>query len=335
MNGNGDQESGYWEGASNTVQNRFIDALDEIKQTGFEFDDDFGFNWRVAAENFNASTLWKVFGLAQILSREQPITVRGGMYRSIPTVVPDNSDISYDCTGRLILKMRRLGLIPYNWISDSTRRRLKPSSWSGLADFSETVRDAYRKDLWERQPYYIEFFVEKDAMAGVIEPITEQYDVTLNVIRGDCSETLVYRIAEIWKQIEKPIMGYYLGDHDPKGLSIESSLLKRLRGFGVNPALWRRLAITPEDFRNPDLLGFPVKKNPKTKSNWGPYLDRFGDRCVEVDAVPANDIRARIEQSILAHIDQHEWNVLQTIEQEEKRDLFSKLAIKSRRVKSN
>jgi hypothetical protein len=37
-------------------------------------------------------------------------------------------------------------------------------------------------------------------MAGVIEPITEGYDVCPNVIRGNCSETFVYRVAEIWQQ---------------------------------------------------------------------------------------------------------------------------------------
>jgi hypothetical protein len=112
-------------------------------------------------------------------------------------VYPDTSDPHYDACKRRILDMRRAGLIPYSWISDSTRRRLKPSSWSGLADFAETVAQAYRKDLWERQPDYLELFVEKDAMAGVIEPITAAYDVTLNVIRGNCSEAARIVVAKV------------------------------------------------------------------------------------------------------------------------------------------
>jgi hypothetical protein len=85
----------------------------------------------------------------------------------------------------------------------------KPSSWSGLADFAGSVTYAYRKDLWARQNDYIEIFVEKDAMSGVIRPITREYDVKLNPIRGFGSETFLWSIAEESKQIEKPIFVYF------------------------------------------------------------------------------------------------------------------------------
>jgi len=162
-------------------------------------------------------------------------------------------------------------------------------------------------------------------MASVIEPITDRYDVTLNVIRGNCSKTFVYRVAEIWHRIEKPITAYYLGDHDPSGLKIEQDLRHRLAGFGAEVTRWERLAVTPEDFSNSDLIGFPVKKNPKSPEAWRPYLLEFGDRCVEVDAIPAADIRDRVEDAILSHVDQHEWKTLQLIEAEEKKNLLSKI----------
>ena len=53
-------------------------------------------------------------------------------------------------------------------------------------------------------PAYVEVIVEKDALTGVIEPVTREYDVTLTKIRGNCSETGIYKIAEIWKAIRKP-----------------------------------------------------------------------------------------------------------------------------------
>jgi hypothetical protein len=319
------QSNAYWDGISQSVQNRFADALDRLGSVGFSFDNDFKFNCRQAATNFNSATLWQVFGLAQILKREQPITVRGAFYRAVSAGLwPGTDDSYYDACGRLILKLRRLELVSYDWISDSTRRRLKPSSWSGLTDFAETVARSYRKNLWERQPDYIELFVEKDAMAGVIEPVSDDFDVTLNVIRGDCSETFIYRTAEIWARIQKPIHCYYLGDHDPKGLRIEESLVRRLEGFGAKITSWGRLAITPEDFANEDLLGFPVKKEGKP-SSWQWYVEEFSDRCVEVDAIPAAQIRQRVEAAILSHVDRHEWETLQLIEAEEKQDLLSRI----------
>jgi hypothetical protein len=58
------------------------------------------------------------------------------------------------------------------------------------------------------------------AMAGIIEPVTIEFDVHLNVIRGQVSETFVWNVAEEWKVIDKPIYAYYLGDHDPAGFKI-------------------------------------------------------------------------------------------------------------------
>jgi hypothetical protein len=116
--------------------------------------------------------------------------------------------------------MRRRGLIPFDAITDTTRQRIVPAMWDDLADYAETVAVAYKKNLWKARPHHIEFFVEKDAMAGVIQPVTyNQYRVSLIPTRGDLSETWCFAVAEEWNKIEKPIYVYYLGDHDPKGSS--------------------------------------------------------------------------------------------------------------------
>jgi hypothetical protein len=108
-------------------------------------------------------------------------------------------------------------------------------------------------------------------------------------------------LAELWEKIEKPIHVYYLGDHDPSGLKIETDQRNTQEGFGTSIVNWQRLVLTEEDFANSELVGFPVKKNPKNRSYWQPYPDEYGDRCVEVDAIPAIEIRARVENVILSH----------------------------------
>jgi hypothetical protein len=307
---------------------RITEAFLELQQIEFEFTAGFRWCFRRAASCFNRATLWRVFGLAQILQKEQPITVRGAFYRAVSAgLFPDTGDSHYTCCGRLILLMRREGFIPYGYIVDSTRRRLKFSSWSGLADFAETVAHAYRKDFWSRQPEYLEIFVEKDAMAAVIEPITREFDIYLNVIRGQVSETFVYDISEVWKEIQKPIIAYYLGDHDPAGLKIEENLRRSLVRFGVEPTMWERLAVTAEDFRDERFLGFPVKKSNNASGFWRPYVREFGDRCVEVDAIPATEIRGRIKEAILAYVDQCEWKFLQAQEAREKEAIWTRFGL--------
>ncbi len=296
----------------------------ELDQVGLDSDviiGKYADSWiSTAINSFNSATIVQVFGLAQILVDNQPLTVRSAMYRGIGTLWKDSSDTNYNKCSRLILQMRRLGLVPYRWIVDGTRTSDKPSSWSGLADFAETVAHAYRKDLWERQEDYIEVFVEKDAMSGVIKPITHEYDIRLNPIRGYSSETFLWGIAEEWRKIEKPIHVYYLGDHDPSGLKIETDLKRRLEGFCGFGVEWERLAVTEDDF-NSDLLGFPVKRN-DAQAKWRPYLEKHGDRCVEVDAIPAPEIRDRVRAAIESHIDSGEWAFLKEQEAREKDNVF-------------
>jgi hypothetical protein len=271
---------------------------------------------------FNQRTLSAAHNLLLLAEKEQPITLRGLFYRAVSSgVYPDTSDPYYDQCGRIVLKLRRKELLPYEWIVDSTRRRLKPSSWSGLDDYAESVAACYRRDLWARQPDYIEFFVEKDAMAAVIEPVTAEYDVHLNVIRGSVSETFAWNIAKEWEQIDKTIFAYYLGDHDPAGLAIENNLEEKVRNFAPNNLIvWQRLAITHDQFEREDLLGFPVKPKVQRKTR-EQYIAMYGNRCVEIDALPATEIRKLVRDTIEVHIDQAEWRRLQETERLERQSI--------------
>lgn len=275
-----------------------------------------------AAQQFNRQTITQAFALTVIAGRERPITLRGCFYRAVSAgVYPNTDERHYRQCGNILLKLRRIGRVDYEWIVDSTRRRLKPSSWSGLADYLDSVAACYRRDLWARQTDYIEFFVEKDAMAAVIEPVTEEYDVHLTVIRGMSSESMVWQVAQAWKPIDKPIYAYYLGDHDPAGLRIEEDLRKRISDLYGGFCTWNRVAIGPEDFYRDDLLGFPIKGN-RSQQAWqtlhADYLERYGDRCVEVDAIPPQEIRDRLREIIEGHIDQDEWEHLKAHEYLEK-----------------
>lgn len=143
--------SDYWENANPALRERCHEALRQLNEIDFEFNKDFQFAWLKAASEFNCITLWQVFALGQILATEQPLTVRRAFYCAVSAgLYPDTGDKHYIACKTRILDMRRAGLVPYSYISDSTRRRLKPSSWSGLADFADTVAQAYRKNLWER-----------------------------------------------------------------------------------------------------------------------------------------------------------------------------------------
>jgi hypothetical protein len=306
---------------SDRIFGRMRLAFARLNKLGFALEPDTDFNFAQAAQRFTTATLHKVFALGQLIAEQQPggLTVRGALYRAVSTgIYAGTGKNDYRACGRLILLMRRYSLIPYDWIRDSTRRKLKPSSWKNLVEFAETAANAYRKDLWQNQETYVEVLTEKDAMAAILELVTEEFDIGLNVLRGDSSETFLWELAQEWSTIEKPIQVYYLGDHDPKGLAIEKDASKRLTEFLDGREIgWLRLAVTRTDFANQVLLGFPTKKNPRDPL-WPPYIAQYGDRCVEVDAIPANEIRARLSTAIQSHIDWANWNPLKVIETAER-----------------
>jgi hypothetical protein len=310
-------------------------ALTELESKNFKSSLEESSLLRLAQE-FNLSTLPVAIACCDIVLEEKPLTVRRVLYRCASAgIVAGTDDRCYNQVQRLVLQLRRKEFLDYRWISDSTRSRDKSSSWSGLEDFSESARNAYRKDLWSRQTWHIEVFTEKDAMSGVLRPITREYDIHLNVIRGQVSESFAWNIADEWSRIDKPIQVLYFGDHDPSGFNIEASLKNRLLGFLPKEkrewVFFKRLGANDADFRNSDLISIPVKKKDKSARE---YLKTYGDRCVEVDAIDMNEIRRRLEEEIESFIDMREWESLQLTERLEKETIDQLFSAENMRMAS-
>jgi hypothetical protein len=112
-----------------------------------------------------------------------------------------------------------------------------------------------------------------------------------------------------------------LGDHDPSGLDLERDLREKLERYCLRSEVgecrfrWQRLAVVPEDFDAYDL--FPLA--PKATDTRTRQFHSLGfSQCAELDAIPARDLRDRLEQVILHHIPADEWERLQRIERLER-----------------
>jgi hypothetical protein len=110
---------------------------------------------------------------AEILEQERPMTLRQLYYRLISAGHLRNAQSEYKRLGAVMTRLREDNYVPRTWLVDHTRSTLKPSSWSGLADFGDSVRESYRKDFWAQQEHDLHIFVEKDAVAGTIQPVTD------------------------------------------------------------------------------------------------------------------------------------------------------------------
>ena len=167
----------------------------------------------------------------EILEAERPMTLRQLYYRLISAGQLRNAQAEYKRLGVVMTRVREDGAVPRTWLVDHTRATLKPSSWSGLADFGDDVRRCYRKDFWAAQEHDLHIFVEKDAVAGTIQPISREYDVPLHVCRGYASISFAGEIADHWAETEKAIHAFYLGDYDPSGFDLERDLREKLARY--------------------------------------------------------------------------------------------------------
>jgi hypothetical protein len=88
--------------------------------------------------------------------------------------------------------------LPYGWLADSARWQRKPTTFDGIEEALQDCAALYRKSLWANADAYVEVWLEKDALAGVVYPITAMYDVPLMVARGYASLSFLHSAAEYW-----------------------------------------------------------------------------------------------------------------------------------------
>lgn len=271
----------------------------------------------IARARLKADNLPLAAVVVELLSKHQPDTVRGVMYSVVSAGwLPDTGDRSYGRVQRLLGALRKKGVVPFEWVVDNVRETEKPASWSGLGDFADTVRDAYRKDFWASLPAYVAVVVEKDTVAGRVAPVTRAFDVPLHPLRGYSSTSFAWSIARDWRRIEKPIHVFYVGDHDPSGRDIERSIVRSLREHsGGRDFAWRRLAVEPEHFERYDIIPLAPKQRDR---RYAKFLDRYGPRCAEVEAVPATDLREMVRAAIEGHIPADQWARLRDVEERER-----------------
>jgi hypothetical protein len=212
-------------------------------------------------------------------------------------------------------EMRRTGIVPYGWIADNTRWKIKPRTFNGLTEAINHWQVAYRRDLWSEQEVHVEIWVEKDALAGVINPITQQYDVPLFVARGFSSLTFAYEAAEEIKAIGKPAYIYHFGDFDPSGVCAAGKIREELIQHGA-PVMFERVAVTEEQINHWSLPTRGVKKTDTRAGQW-PY-----PFSCELDAIPPQKLRDLVQEYIERHIDPTTIAALERTEEMERETLY-------------
>jgi hypothetical protein len=184
--------------------------------------------------------------------------------------------------------------------------------WSSLANFSETVKRAYRRDVWDTQSCYLEVWLEKDALSGIFEDILDSYGITLNVGRGYDGWDSIHNAAERY-QNEDRVTVLYFGDFDPSGEDMVRSLRKRLEELGCQPDIVK-CALTAEDVRTYQL---PANFTKPTDSRSPAFVNKHGDVSVELDALPLSILQEKLRLAIETSMDLDALNEVKHVEERE------------------
>lgn len=254
------------------------------------------------------------------VAQEHPVTLRGVYYRVVSAGAVEKTENGYRLVGRQVLKLRRSGRLPYHHITDGTRWIVKPNTWSDVDEMLNDAAASYRRALWRDQDVEVHVFTEKDAISGVIGPVTDKWDVPLGVLRGYASESFCYSMAQAVMAAGKPVHVYQLGDHDPSGLDAWRDFQTKVTGFVGSrhwPVVFKRIAVTPDQIRD---FGLPTRPTKASDSR----ARSFDGESVEVDAIPPTVMRQLLDDAITQHIDPEAYRLHQIAERSE-RDVLNRM----------
>jgi hypothetical protein len=258
----------------------------------------------------------------EIAKAAQPITGRGVGYKLFSRgLIGSMSTNDMKTVYRLLKIAREKDLIPWEWIVDETRELEPVPSWRDPEQYVQTVKRSYRRDAWADQPSRVEVWSEKGTIRGVLQPVLREYGVGFRVMHGFGSATSVYDVAQ--DEQDRPLIALYVGDWDPSGLYMSMhDLPDRLAKYGGDHVTLERVALLPDDVgRLPSFDAATKKKDSRYK--W--FTRHYGVRCWELDAMDPNDLRDRVEQSIMDEIEPTAWARCQRAQEAEVESLQSLL----------
>ena len=260
------------------------------------------------------------------------LTLRQLYYQLVSRDVVPNNKEEYKKLSTLLKEGRMGGVVDWDAIEDRLRKPDKPSSFDSPKDLMEAAINQYQKPRQDGQPYYMEVWVEKDALSGVLSRVTRKYHIPIMVNRGYSSVSAMYdafmRIVDNAANWRKPAKIIYLGDFDPSGLDmirdIKDRILEFKDGYNINAFIEGLdfdvdpVALTMDQINTYDPPPNPAKiEDPRAKD----FIRRHGGQSWEVDALKPEILNQILEDAIARYLDLDIYNDVVSSEAQDKKVL--------------
>lgn len=269
-------------------------------------------------------TLKIIYEAKKFAEAEKPVTIRQIFYHLVSKGILRNSENEYQNLDNKLVRARKAGFIPFEWIRDRSRNPLIIPLHDSPSEYLQEKIEHYYKDTWKNQPYLVVILLEKEALAEIVWQIASYYNVPVFPTRGYSSWSMFHgnlrQIAE--KYPDKPIVMLIFGDYDPSGLDITRDYIQKLEFLGIYPDIIQRIALTKDQVTKYQLPPLPIKSDdPRSEK----FRKEYGDDVVELDALKPSLLRSMVNEAILKYLDLEAFKKDVELEQQEKTFLIQVL----------
>lgn len=327
------------------------------------------------SHGFNPASRELIVHCQQIVQRYQAqglrMTLRQLYYQLVSANIIRNEEKQYKRMSTLLSKARLMGLIDWGAIEDRIRVPRMPTEFEDLDELVDAALNSFRLPRWADQPRYVELWVEKDALAGILRPLGHEYHVPIMVNRGYSSQSAMYDAGKRFLQamhggkLPYKTMDEELGKEDVEPEILEEwkqvkylarSKLKMKRELvllylgDMDPSgedmvrdiqerleLFgarlevRKIALTREQVEEHDPPPNPAKM---TDPRAAQYVAEHGDTSWEVDALPPDVLNDVIREHLDELVDDELMEAVKERE-DEGRELLRKAVAKVRKKGKN
>lgn len=249
------------------------------------------------------------------------LTLRQLYYQLVSRDVIPNKLSEYSKLSTLLKEGRMGGVVDWDAIEDRLRQPSSPSSWDTPQDAMYSLIQQYSLPRMKGQGNYIEVWVEKDALSGVLKRITEKYHIPILVNRGYSSASAMFDAYNRFKNGIQEIINnedsdganviiFYLGDFDPSGMDMIRDVEDRIREFAKRDYEYSPLEVIPIALTKEQIKKYNPPPNPakRTDPRAKGFIAEHGATSWEVDALPPNVLNALLEKAIKQRIDIKKYN---------------------------
>ncbi len=251
-----------------------------------------------------------------------PLTLRQIFYMLVSNNGYDKTELAYKRLCETMTRARRAQFIDMDGIRDDGLRRETPEGWDSEEEALDAIRataERFRLNRQAGQGVHTMVWCEAGGMLPQLANYCRDYGVTVLSSGGFDSVTTKHNFAKEASEIGD-VEILHIGDHDPSGVHMCSSLDEDLSAFADyfgGTIEVTRLAVIPDQIEAMGLATSPRKATDNRK---------FAGETTQAEAIPPRRLKEIVQAALKDRIDLEIYNQVLDLEKEIKLSLAAKLA---------